>query len=82
LGEYNGISAQLQEQPEVDLIQSIKYIHWREDGSWLGYIEEFADCWTQGDTLDDLVEHLNDFCLDLSGGYITGARKVGELVMP
>ena len=63
-------------------MQTIKYVYWQEDGSWLGYLEEFPDYWTQGDTLADLVEHLKDLQLDLAGGYISGARKVGELVMP
>jgi len=63
-------------------MQTVKYVHWQQDGSWLGYLEEFPDYWTQGDTLTDLVEHLKDLYLDLSGGHISGARKVGELVMP
>ena len=63
-------------------MQTIKYVYWQEDGSWLGYLEEFPDYWTQGDTLADLVEHLKDLQLDLAGGHISGARKVGELVMP
>jgi len=63
-------------------MQIIKYVHWQEYGSWLGYLEEFPDYWTQGGTLADLVEHLKDLYLDLSGGHISGARKVGELVMP
>lgn len=62
-------------------MQKIKYVHWQEDDSWLGYLQEYPDDWTQGDTLTDLVEHLNDLDLDLSGGHIPGARKVGELVM-
>jgi predicted RNase H-like HicB family nuclease len=41
-------------------MQIIKSIHWQEDGSWLGYLEECPDYWTQGDTLADLVEHLKD----------------------
>jgi hypothetical protein len=36
----------------------------------------------QGVTLADLVEHLRGLYLDLSGGHIPGARKVGELAMP
>jgi len=63
-------------------MQTIKYVHWQEDGSRLGYLEEFPDYWTHGDTLADLVEHLKDLYLDLTGGHISGARKVGELVMP
>jgi len=63
-------------------MQTIKYVHWQEDGSWLGYLEEYPDYCTQGDTLADLVEHLKDLYLDLSNGHISGARKVGELVMP
>jgi predicted RNase H-like HicB family nuclease len=63
-------------------MQTIKYVHWQEDNSWLGYLEEYPDYLTQGDTRADLVEHLKDLYLDLSGGHISGARKVGELVMP
>ena len=63
-------------------MQAIKYAHWQEDDSWLGYLEDYPDCWTQGESLADLVEYLKDLYLDLSGGRIPGARKVGELVMP
>ena len=63
-------------------MQKIKYVHWQEDDSWLGYLQDYPDDWTQGDTLTNLVEHLNGLYLDLSGGHIPGARKVGELVMP
>jgi len=41
-------------------MQAINYVHWQEDDSWLGYLEEYPDYWTQGDTLADLVEHLKD----------------------
>ncbi len=63
-------------------MQTIKYVHWQEDDSWLCYLEEYPDCWTQGDTLPDLVEHIKDLYLDLSSGRISGARNVGELVLP
>ena len=67
---------------EEHSIQAIKYVHWQENDSWLDYLEEYPDYWTQGDSLVDLVEHLKDLCLDLSGGRIPAARKLGELVMP
>jgi len=55
-------------------MQSVKYIHWQEGDSWLGYLEEYPDYWTQGETLPDLIEHLKDLYLDLSGGHVPGAR--------
>ena len=63
-------------------MHSVKYVHWQEGDWWLGYLEEYPDYWTQGETLQDLVEHLKDLYLDLSSGPIPGARKVGELIMP
>ena len=46
-------------------MQTAKYVYWREDDAWLGYLEEFPDDWTQGDSLDDLIEHLTDLFRDL-----------------
>lgn len=60
-------------------MQSVRIIYWQEDDGWLGYLEEYPDYWTQGETLDDLEEHLKDLYQDLSGGVIPGVRKVGEL---
>ena len=63
-------------------MQTARYVYWQEDDAWLGYLEEYPDYWTQGDSLDDLIEHLKDLLRDLAGGQIPGARKVGELVIP
>ena len=63
-------------------MHTIKYVHWQEGDQWLGYLDDYPDYWTQGETLDDLLEHLKDLYADLSGGHIPGARKVGELVVP
>jgi predicted RNase H-like HicB family nuclease len=53
-------------------MQTIKYVYWQEDNAWLGYLQDYPDYWTQGETLDDLIEHLKDLLADLSGGI---ARK-------
>jgi predicted RNase H-like HicB family nuclease len=47
-------------------MSSVKYVYWQEDDAWLGYLEEFPDYWTQGESLDDLLEHLRDLLLDLT----------------
>jgi len=46
---------------------------------WIGYLEEFPDYWTQGETLEELKENLKDLWKDLTSGAIPYARRVGEL---
>lgn len=60
---------------------SVKYVHWQVDDAWLGYLQDYPDYWTQGESLDDLIEHLKDLYHDLAGGLIPESRKVGELVL-
>lgn len=43
---------------------NVKFVSWEEDGAWLGYLEDYPEFWTQGETLDDLIEHLEDLCRD------------------
>ncbi|CAN5879012.1 hypothetical protein BH23PLA1_BH23PLA1_06020 [soil metagenome] len=38
----------------------VYYLHWQEDDVWLGYLQDYPDYWTQGESLEDLVEHLKD----------------------
>jgi len=62
-------------------MNTIKIVFWEDDGAWLGYLQDYPDYWTQGDTLNDLKEHLKDIYQDISGGMIPGIRKVEELVL-
>jgi predicted RNase H-like HicB family nuclease len=62
--------------------QTVRFVSWQEDGGWLGYLEDYPDYWTQGDTLDDLKDHLKDLYADMSSGELPGIRKVDDLVIP
>lgn len=62
-------------------MNTVKIVFWEDKGTWLGYLQEYPDYWTQGETLDDLKEHLKDLFNDITGGYIPGIRKVDELVL-
>ncbi len=44
-----------------------------------GYLEEFPDYLTQGESLEDLQEHLRDLYRDLASGEIPAVRRVAEL---
>ena len=47
-----------------------KFVHWREDGVWIGYLQDYPDYWTQGEALADLKEDLRDLHHDLSAGVV------------
>jgi len=63
-------------------MQVVKIVVWQDDDEWLGYLQEYPDYWTQGNTLDDLKQHLRDLYSDLSAGLIPGDRRVEDLIMP
>ena len=56
-----------------------RYIYWKDEDTWLGYLEEFPDYWTQGATEDELKEHLVDLYKELTSGTIPNVRKMAEL---
>jgi predicted RNase H-like HicB family nuclease len=56
-----------------------KYVYWKDEDTWLGYLEEFPDYWTQGRTQDELKENLIDIYKELSSGTIPNVLRVAEL---
>ncbi|MBC6430203.1 type II toxin-antitoxin system HicB family antitoxin [Nostoc sp. HG1] len=56
-----------------------KYIYWQDDDMWLGYLEEYPDYWTQGETEKELRENLVDIYSELTSGNIQNIRRVAEL---
>ena len=38
----------------------MKYVFWEDNGLWLGYLAEYPDYMTQGESLDELKENLKD----------------------
>ena len=60
-------------------MNTTKYVYWQDNNMWLGYLEEFPDYMTQGDSLDELKENLRDIYFELSSGNILCVRKVDEL---
>ena len=58
---------------------TIKYVYWQEEDMWLGYIEEYPDYWTQGESREELQKNLKDIFQELTDGNIPGVRRVAEL---
>jgi hypothetical protein len=64
---------------EEDTMETTRFLHWQDGNMWLGYLEEYPDYMTQGETFDELKENLKDFYKDLTSGAIPCVRKVAEL---
>lgn len=56
-----------------------KYVYWQDKNLWIGYLEEFPDYMTQGESLDELKENLKDIYYELSTGHIPCVRRVDKL---
>ena len=49
----------------------VEFTYWtEEDGSFLGFLNEYPDHWTQGENLEDLKGHLFDLHKEFGDGPI------------
>ena len=62
-------------------MQVVKIVYWQEGDGWIGYLQDWPDYWTQGETLEDLKDHLRDLYRDVTSGELPGIRKVDDLVV-
>ena len=62
-------------------MKSTNYIYWQDQSQWLGYLQDYPDYWTQGQSLEELQSHLRDLYQDLTSGEIPGVRKLAELTL-
>ena len=46
-------------------MNTVKIVYWQSSTAWLGYLQDYPDYWTQGETPDDLKEHLKDLYRDI-----------------
>jgi predicted RNase H-like HicB family nuclease len=62
-------------------MKAVKFVYWQEKGFWLGYLQDYPDYLTQGETLEELKESLQELYQDATSGEIPGIRKVDELIV-
>ena len=61
--QYEGVSRRITTERK-------KYVFWKDDDMWLGYLDEYPDYMTQGKTLEELKENLIDIFNELNSGII------------
>lgn len=69
----------MRHRQRIILNMTVRYVYWQEGDHWLGYLEDFPDYWTQGESLEDLKQHLRDLFEDLSHNRVPEARRSAEL---
>jgi len=60
-------------------METKKFIYYQEEDMFVGWLEEYPDYRTQGETMQELEENLIDIYKDLAFGHIPFVHKVGEL---
>jgi predicted RNase H-like HicB family nuclease len=60
-------------------METKRFIYYEEDGLFVGWLEEYSDYRTQGETMEQLQENLLDIHKELTSGEIPHVHKVGEL---
>jgi predicted RNase H-like HicB family nuclease len=60
-------------------VKSLAFTYWQDGDAWLGYLDSFPDYLTQGESLDDLKQHLLSLYEDLTSGEIPSIRRRGQL---
>ncbi len=60
-------------------MNTTKYVYWQDEQMWLGYLEEYPDYRTQGETKEELEENLRDIYSELTSGNIPCVRRVDRV---
>ena len=61
------------------MIVKQKYVFWKDEDMWIGYLEEFPDYWTQGETEAELQENLIDF-YEVAASLLLGSKRDERLI--
>jgi hypothetical protein len=58
---------------------TLEFTYWEDGNHWIGFLNEYPDYLTQGESFDDLKEHLGDLYMDFSSGKIPHVRRRAQL---
>jgi len=58
---------------------SLRFTFWKGEKFFVGFLNEYPDYWTQGETVEDLKALLADLYRDLTSGDLPGVRQEGTL---
>ncbi len=59
-GSISGVSHSRSNEPDISIEDLTAYVHRAEEGGWWAEVPALPGCLTQGETLDEVVDNLND----------------------
>lgn len=62
-------------------MRKVRFAYYKEEDFYAGYLDEYHDYMTQGKTLEELKENLEDLYIELSSGEIPNVRHKSELII-
>ncbi|MDA8410594.1 MAG: hypothetical protein M0001_09405 [Treponema sp.] len=61
---------------------TLKFVHWQDGSLFIGYLQDFPDYISQGESEAELRENLIDIYRDIDAGLVKNPRRVDELTLP
>jgi len=62
-------------------MKTINYTHWKDGDFFIGFINEYPDYQTQGDSIEELKENLGDLWKDMESNEVPYIRKTDTLMV-
>jgi len=59
----------------------INFTHWKDGAFYIGFINQYPDYETQGESLEELKENLIDLWQDLETDKVPYSRKIDTLMI-
>ncbi|TAN65504.1 MAG: type II toxin-antitoxin system HicB family antitoxin [Methylobacter sp.] len=63
-------------------MRAVKFTSWQDDTFFIGFLNEYPDCLTQGITKEELIENLKDLLIDIESGQAPYIRKGIDYIVP
>lgn len=56
-------------------MQVVEMVCWQDKDMWLGYLQDYPDYWSQGETVVELKQHLHELYQDITQGRLAGIHQ-------
>ncbi len=62
-------------------MKTMQFTFWQEEDFFIGFLNDYPNYQTQGESKEELVENLKDLLIDMESAQVPYIRKVEELLV-